>query len=527
MAVLLRRSDDLPSEGWDGWVAIGGARPTLDPARRIAGLADALEQAFDEAAPEWLALAKELGQDPSAVRSHTASAAPNASDFGLMMAWTRLVLRWSGAKWRALVVCDDPWAFRHFAAQPNVTAGKAPPLWPARIRLGLRGGAARLRIALVAARAARALKPPRPEGGGAWLLAYGHPASTKEGYDAYFGNLMEQAPDVRRILHVDAGPTRVGELAAPRTLSLHGFGDPWWALFHLPFARWRPVRPSGTWAALIRRAATLDGGTAQGAAIAWQIHCQRRFLAQVRPEIVAWPWENHGWERDLVRAARAAGTKTLGYQHSVIGRQMLNYGPGSNADGQASLPDHVLCSGAATRDQLLAWGIPGDRLAIGGAWRFAAATKVAHDPAAPVFLALPFDQDVAAEMVAAARNLGREVLVKDHPMTPFAFTDGDGVTRTNDGLTSQKAVSAVVFAATTVGLEAVLMGLPTLRFRPQGRVALDILPAGLAVPTTSAATLKTDLTGLSPPPALAREGVFAPVDRDLWIGLLSPQGDDS
>jgi len=529
MTVLLRRSTELPpATGWRQWVSIGAEPAGLDPVSRRPGLESELEQAFDAAALHWLALGKLLGAEASAVLAHAPSAAPNPSDLGLMMAWSGLVDAWAAEAATTLVVCDDPWLFRHLQRRPGIRAGSSPQLWCRRLRLALRGLASRLAYAVSAARLAwtqRGMAASLPTKAPS-LLVYGHPRSTAEGTDAYFGDLMARQPGVVRLLHVDARGERLNRLSVPgRTVSLHGFGSPAAALA-LPLARWKPAAAAlaGEWSWLVRRAAALEGGTAQAAAIAWQLHCQSRWLARARPPVVAWPWENHGWERDFVRAARRAGVRTIGYQHSVIGRQMLNYAADSNPDGAASLPDHILCTGAATLNQLSRWGVPAERLEVGGARRPFSLAGVRFDPAAPVYVALPFDAPVAAEMVQAARAAAgpdRHFVVKDHPMTPFAFAESEGLTRTIRGLGETEAVSAVVFAATTVGLEATLMGLPTLRFRPWGRIALDILPDGVEVPATSGASLAADLgrlQALSPP---AREAIFAAVDEAVWSRLLS------
>mgnify|MGYP004102317975 CR=1 FL=1 len=70
----------------------------------------------------------------------------------------------------------------------------------------------------------------------------------------------------------------------------------------------------------------------------------------------------------------------------------------------------------------------------------------------------------------------------------------------------QKSVSAVLYAGTTVGLEALVAGLPTLRFRSGSRLSIDIMPPGLNVPVTDSRSLKTDLSRSSCP---------APVERGV------------
>ena len=87
----------------------------------------------------------------------------------------------------------------------------------------------------------------------------------------------------------------------------------------------------------MRRAAEKEGDGAAHAMNAWQRQCQKAWLAHTRPAVVAWPWENHGWERDFCRQARRLGVTTLGYQHTVIGPHQLNYSPATNKDGLDSL----------------------------------------------------------------------------------------------------------------------------------------------------------------------------------------------
>jgi hypothetical protein len=526
--ILAAEAAAVEPGAWDAWACLPGADPAgLPVARRKAGLEADLEAAFDQAALEWWSLSRQWQRGDEPLAAHTPACAPNASDFGLILAWVRLVESWAQESPTMLVVCRDPWIFRQLAAFPGVLAkSAAPPLRVGEIKLALRGIAARARVAVrvaltaVRLRGQRAQLPPaRPS-----LLVYGHPGSDAAGKDAYFGGLMTDLPDLTRVLHVDCGLARARVLHGPRTVSLHAWGNPLAALT-LPLKRWRPERTDRDkdlgW--LIRRAAARENGTGQAAMIAWQVHCQRRWLAQARPSSVAWPWENHSWERDFVRTARRLGIATVGYQHSVIGTRMLNYAAHALADPDAVLPDRIACTGAATRDQLRAWGAGADRLHIAGALRFPQIAAMRADPAGPVFMALPFDQDVAAEMVAAARQAARDgwtFIVKDHPMTPFAFAPSPGVAPTDLPLGRQAPVRAVVYAATTVGLEALLMGLPTVRFRPAGRIALDIMPSGCAVPVTGAMTLAGDLANLDTPPAIDRSRIFAEVDLAWWRGVL-------
>ncbi|MCC7016168.1 MAG: hypothetical protein IT564_03060 [Rhodospirillales bacterium] len=519
MAVVLSGTNEAARKTHDVWCAVGSAPLGLDPSRRIPDFGRVLEEALDSIRDEWLALARALGRDGSALYAHMPSCAANASDFGLMLAWTRLVDRWAAEAEAVLLVCDDPWLFRHLAARPGVRATRPPPLWPAELRLRLRGILSR---ALVSARMfLAALRFGRQSGGisqgEAWILTYSHPASRADGFDAYFGDLMGEMPGLRRILHADGPLARAkGLCGSGRTFALHAFGSPFAAL-GLWRARWRPnINGPNTW--LVRRAAAREGGTGQAAMIAWQIHCQHRWLALAKPAAVAWPWENHSWERAFVRACRRARCATVGYQHATVGAREWNYAPASNPD-EASLPDRILCSGPAGAARLRAFGYDSYRLAVGGAWRMPSFAPLACDPAGPVFVALPSDLAVAAEMVAAVRPLARAGLrfvVRDHPMTPFPFAEEPGLARANGSLAAQKGVAAVVYAGTTVGLEAALAGLPTIRFRPEGRVANDVLPDDLDLPAASVTGLGEALRRAAAPQPLDIRAAFAPVARDVW-----------
>jgi hypothetical protein len=524
LTVRLAAPADRPTleRAGETWAAIG-CDCHLDPTRRL-DPAGGLEGAFAAIVPDLLDLCRRLGGDPSAGLAHTPSAATNVSDLGEMMAWSWLVEGWAREDRSVLVVCADPWLFRHLASLAGVTAGTPPPL-PG-LRPAVRGFLARFRHALRAAWSAWSTRDDRNVfPGGSWLLSYGNPVSRPDGQDAYFGSLMHDEAELRRALHVDCPPAEAARLRdGGRSVSLHAWGSPLFALAALPFARWRP-RAEGSWAWLVRRAAAREGATGQAAAIAWQIHCQRRWLAAVRPRAVAWPWESHGWERDLCRAARALNVRTAGYQHSTVGRFELNHHAGTLPDGPGGLPDRVLCTGALTRDVLTGWGVERDRCVVAGALRYAEATGPRHDPAAPVFFALPGDRALARCMVEAAldlaRRLNRQVLVRPHPVYGVEVPEDRLVSRAACGLTGQEAVSAVVYAATTVGLEAVLFGLPTIRFVPAGCIANDILPNTLDVPAADAAGLAEAVEAAVPPRKIRREDVFAPVDPDIWRHALS------
>ena len=528
MTVLLATSRHLPDRRrYRHWCAAAGAAPGIDQDRRLPLLTTHLEESYDAVAEQWWALGRRLAEEPSAGLAHAPAAAANASDLGLMLAWSRLVADLAAGTDDVLVVCDDPWLYRHLASLAGVEAEAPPPLWPRTTRLALRGVLTRL---VVSGRCAFAALRERP-GRGAFrkgapvLLVYGHPASDADGTDAYFGDLMKEMPELVRLLHVDCPPARAGALAGGgRTFSLHAWGGPL-AAFGLVGSRWQPTNPdlSGDYGWLVRRAAALEGSTGQPAMIRWQQMCQEAWLDAVRPGVVAWPWENHAWERHFVRLARRFGVKTIGYQHATIGRREWNYAAASNHDGTTSLPDRILASGPASQALLRERGFDAARVSIGGALRVGRLGALPFDPSGPVFVALPYEATIAAEMVAAIRPLGatgRRFVVKDHPMTPFEFDEGPGVERTVKPLDRQGGLSAVIYAMTTVGLEAVIGGLPTLRFQAETMISSDPVPQCFAVSSATSKTVAETLDSLQPPSPVDPQTVFAKPRPEIWRDAL-------
>ena len=518
MPLILRRSRDLPEPGgWDAWCPVAGARPALPPDRKLADLAPALESAFAAIRDDWRSFGRELQAGPSAAFAHMPGAAADPSDFGVMLAWVKVADGLAAEARRILAVCDDPWLFRALAGRPGVEAGAPPPLRLREAGLALRGAASRARVALQSARTSFGRRWNVPQGGAA-LLVYGHPASDAQGHDAYFGDLMRRFPELRRAVHVDCPLAAAGRLEADgRTASLHRFGDPVTAL-SLAATRWRPK--SDDW--LVRRAACLEGSGGGAAMMHWQTACQERWLDAARPEAVAWPWENHPWERALVRAARARGIATVGYQHTVVGPHQYNQSPHANRDGLASIPDTILCSGPAARDELAADGVPADRLAVAGAFRIAPPRPGLYDPRGPVFVALPYDAALAAALVAALSDCAgdRRILVRPHPMYPHAFPESESIRRADGPLDRQDRVSLVIYATGTVGLEAMLGGLPTVRFVPEDGFAIDVLPRGVPDERVGPATLRQALDRPPAPPVLARDRILAPVGDAVWARAL-------
>ena len=530
MSVLLRRSNDLPApEAYDAWTTVSEHPPSGVSGNQLADFSSRLEDAFDAAAQEWQALAKILASEPTSELAHMPSCAPTCSDFGLMLAWSNLAEAVADNDERVLFICDDPWLFRHLAELAGVNASAPPPYMAASLKLAFRGFLVQTKVALRAAFASLAFRHHRSKAktGSTVILAYGHPDSRAEGYDAYFGPLMKKRPELFRVLHVDGSLGRAKSLSAgPRTVSLHAWGNPLTALM-LPFARWKPTAAhlNGTLRWLVRRAAALEGGSGQAAMGRWQQICQKNWLRQTRPRLITWPWENHAWERGFVRSAREFGARTLGYLHTPHGRHHWGISPASNLDGLDSTPDEIVSTGAIPAKRLESLGYPPDHVSVGGSLRHVVFGSLPHDPDGPVLMALPNNRDIAQQMEKIAIGWTKKnklVLIKPHPMAPAKIRTLADTMYTEGPLDQLPPLQAVVYAMSSIGLEALAGGLPVIRFNPGTSVApIAALPKNLDVPATNAQQLDNALRSLNRQTTVDVAEYYSAPDFGFWDRALN------
>jgi hypothetical protein len=525
--LLLTSASDLPA-GRPVVAVTGTARPEGSTA--LPGLAVRLEAAFDAIRDDWQHIAHGLRRLDGPGLAVMTTTAANISDFGLMMAWRQLAGDLVQEPEEVILLCDDAMMFRALAALPGIIAGPPPGLLKPVVRGVLRGLAARAAVTLRCLRARLTLGRQRPdkESGGKWILVYGHPASNAEGHDAYFGGMMQRQPGLRRVLHTDCDVGTARRLGADgRSHALHGWGSPRAALTAIRHW-WRPSHGhlDAGLAWLVRRAMLIENSGGAIAMNAWQHHCQARWLAEVKPELVAWPWENHGWERQFVPAARSVGARTVGYQHTVVGRHQYNFAAASNLDPAAEAPDLICCNSPRYLEQLRRWRQPGQEFRLAGAFRIRRIERNALDTSGPVYVALCPFAPIAAQMIDAIGKLADDSLnfvVKDHPLYPFDFRESAWLKRTDKTIPDFPAMRAVLYSTGATGLEGLLSGVPTLRYLPDDRIAPDTLPDGIPVTTVTAETLGSALRNLPAPATAGYDDIFADVDQPFWDGLFSTE----
>jgi len=526
--VLLCRSNVLPKPGtYVFWFSITGTVVNLDETTKLPDLASRLETAYEASRNVWWQLGRAMASEPSANCCHAPTGGVYGSDFGLMLAWSRIIDELKNSPETILVVCDDAWMFRHLANFAHVQAGKAPNLFWRRIKMIARGFAARCQVTLRAIQAVISLSHHQQKfkNNAPAMLVYGHPESRIDGHDAYFGDFLNHAPKLQRLLHVDCPTNRALELSAHETtLSLHGWGRVSDA-FRLLFEYWRPSKQlcAGRYGWIIRRAAALENSGGGPAMVRWQMLCQRRFIQISQPNVIFWPWENFAWERDLCRAANTTSTRTAGYQHTAIGPHQINYAAFSNPDGGHSLPDQIIANGPAYKAELLNWGHDKDRVVIGGSWRITERPPCHYNKNGPVFVPLSGQLSIARQQIKCAQSLaehGISVLVKEHPMYPVKFTETKALKRTAIGLFNQPSIRAMVFTTGTSGLEALLGGIPAYRLLLDDHISVNILPSGIIIPSSGIEQIKSTLSTPTQPPLIRWDELFSTPEPAFWHNLV-------
>ncbi len=498
-----------------------------DDCKAIPDIEVKLEDAFNYVHSDWRDVALLLQSQPTAELAHMPTMSTYASDFGVMLAWVRVAEALQQEAEDTLVICPDPWLYRALAMIPGVQSKRPPGILIPQLKALLRGYLSRTRVAARSAWSKWKMRSHRrrAKSDQSYLLVYGHPESNADGHDAYFSDLMKQLPAIARIMHTDCGAEFAAKLGKDnRTLSLHAWGR-YRRCFALPFLKWTPntqkLSPQIAW--LIKRAAILEAHGGSAAMNKWQIDCQSGWLKDTSPHAIAWPWENHPWERDLVRKARSLGIKTYGYQHTVVGPHMFNQGADANADGLASIPDIILLNGHAYVDDLIRCGIPKTRMICIGSHRVGGATLPAYSTKGPIFLALSNNPAFAAQMIAAARPLASAetpFVVKAHPLCPFEFNPSDHFESTSVPLSELPPLRALIYCTGTSGLEGLLAGIPTYRFLPKNGIALDILPQGMHIKPITALNMKDALEETESPAKIDTNTLFPPPDIAYWKRLM-------
>ena len=211
-------------------------------------------------------------------------------------------------------------------------------------------------------------------------------------------------------------------------------------------------------------------------------------------------YENQPYERAICwEVARSMPeAEVVGYQHAGVPQMLLNFWLAHEGESEAPLPHRIVTVGRHTARQLSNDGHSSSSIRVGGALQLQGLLALRHRSAdapasrdrAAVLVASSDCLEEAAELVYMAGNLfeedeGISVVVKCHPRMPFKrVADLTGLHLPDHVMLSEEPIadlmlesSIMVYSGSTVGIQALALGLPVVHLRTQFDLDLDPLDA--------------------------------------------------
>jgi hypothetical protein len=206
-------------------------------------------------------------------------------------------------------------------------------------------------------------------------------------------------------------------------------------------------------------------------------------------------FENYAWEKMCLTALKecAQGVKTIGFQHAFIAKNSFKYFLGESEVPLVPSPDTILTMGDVTKRILNTYGRwPREILKTGCALRQANTTNggpVVLSRCRDILVAFTMTRDESVKILEFIFKAGLDrypgkVYLRFHPQTPmqevlrkisfdlpvnFVISNAQNL---NDDL---KRAGVVLYTLTTVGLEALINGIPGIYLDVNSPLNLDPL----------------------------------------------------
>ncbi len=259
-------------------------------------------------------------------------------------------------------------------------------------------------------------------------------------------------------------------------------------------------------------------------------------------------FENQPWEKMLCLAVKdkRAGAELIGYQHSTVPTLLLNYFLGKREEEIIPKPNILVTNSDYNLDLLKNSGYGKLPMHNGGALRYEYLFHIKRksdseiNAVKKVLIALPSSVELTEEMITvlltsfSSLNGNIRFIVKFHPdiqMNSFKL----GVLPEHISVAREKIshylpeISLAVYSSSTVGLEALLAGVPVIKYYSEHLLDLDPLDAvsDLPVLKCSGKNMRDQiLLALGKNYSFAETEIdlkryFAPIDVETWKNILT------
>jgi glycosyltransferase involved in cell wall biosynthesis len=232
----------------------------------------------------------------------------------------------------------------------------------------------------------------------------------------------------------------------------------------------------------------------------------KRISSQTQLQRFVYIFENHIWEKMFCRAFRcfSPGTTLVGYAHSIVNTMYTSYTVSEYEQDLLPLPDVIAVNGIRAKNVLEQSGFTGKKIAIVGALRYQHLVKKKFSGKGQkkkiVLVALSAGLNDSLELTqkvisALGNRKGFSIDLKCHPTLPFSIisrhirTLPSNVCIRMDPIERLLANSDVLlYAESTVCVEALAMGVPVVNVRSDHRIDMNIFEGIESIPSVSSQT---------------------------------------
>ena len=279
----------------------------------------------------------------------------------------------------------------------------------------------------------------------------------------------------------------------------------------------------------------------------------RKCLKEIKQErmTIIYPFENQPWDKMLCLVAKESGNniKLIGYQNGQLPVLLLNYFLGAGESSIMPLPHIIVTNGEHTLNLLKNAGYGETELVNGGALRYGYINKIDKDSprkdeaSKTVLVAMPYSHNLTKELLISLFDSfgdlsGEEIkfVIRFHPEVPLESLKVQLPSWAAHFQETDRAISdileevdLVIYSSTIVGLEALLNGVPVVRYYSEHILDLDPLGtfndrivgscSGDDLRQVVLSALREGSNYLAQQPALSTENLnkfLSPVNEDVW-----------
>ena len=276
----------------------------------------------------------------------------------------------------------------------------------------------------------------------------------------------------------------------------------------------------------------------------------KRWLKEINREktTIIYPFENQPWEKMLCMATREVNKELtlVGYQHSVVPSLLLNYFLGTGESGTMPLPHMIMTSSEYTLKKLRGTDYGETKLVNGGALRYEHIREREgkltrqEKQEKTALVAMPYSVNLTQELLLAVFSAFEGLktdkprfIIKFHPAAPpsqlgIPLSEWPAHFEKTDRPIPEilREIDLLIYSSSTTGLEALLAGVPVIKYCSEHLLDLDPLDAidGSLVRSCSENNMKRVVLSalgeksnhLTEQPASSLDEFFSPINEEVW-----------